>query len=116
MADRVAGIARAGIPVIGHLGLTPQSVSAQGGFRLQGKGAAQAKKIVDDARALEEAGARMVACADIEEALVLREAGVRCRILVFGALSVSDVDGVFAHALTPTISSPAAGQALSVAV
>src|SRR5512140_3765545 len=40
MADRVAGIARAGIPVIGHLGLTPQSVSALGGFKLQGKGAA----------------------------------------------------------------------------
>jgi 3-methyl-2-oxobutanoate hydroxymethyltransferase len=57
MADRVAGIARAGIPVIGHLGLTPQSVSALGGFRLQGKGAAQARKIVDDARALQEAGA-----------------------------------------------------------
>ena len=57
MADRVAGIARAGIPVIGHLGLTPQSASALGGFRLQGKSAAQAKKIVDDARILEEAGA-----------------------------------------------------------
>ncbi len=57
MADRVEGIARAGIPVIGHLGLTPQSASALGGFRLQGKGAAQAKKIVDDARILEEAGA-----------------------------------------------------------
>ncbi len=57
MADRVAGIARAGIPVIGHLGLTPQSVSALGGFRLQGKGAAQARKIVDDAKALEAAGA-----------------------------------------------------------
>ena len=57
MADRVAGIVRAGIPVIGHLGLTPQSMSALGGFRLQGRGAAQAKKIVDDARTLEEAGA-----------------------------------------------------------
>jgi 3-methyl-2-oxobutanoate hydroxymethyltransferase len=57
MADRVAGIARAGIPVIGHLGLTPQSVSALGGFRLQGKSAAQAKKIVDDATALQQAGA-----------------------------------------------------------
>ena len=57
MADRVAGIARAGIPVIGHLGLTPQSVAALGGFRLQGKGAAQARKIVDDAKALEDAGA-----------------------------------------------------------
>jgi 3-methyl-2-oxobutanoate hydroxymethyltransferase len=57
MADRVEGIARAGIPVIGHLGLTPQSVSALGGFRLQGKTAAQARKIVDDAAALQEAGA-----------------------------------------------------------
>jgi 3-methyl-2-oxobutanoate hydroxymethyltransferase len=41
---------------MGHLGLTPQSVSALGGFRLQGKGAQQAKKIADDAKALEEAG------------------------------------------------------------
>src|SRR5512147_1930508 len=56
MADRVAGIARAGIPVIGHLGLTPQSVSALGGFRVQGKDAVQAKKILDDAKALEDAG------------------------------------------------------------
>ncbi len=56
MADRVRGIAAAGIPVMGHLGLTPQSVSALGGFRVQGKGAKQAKKIVDDAKALEEAG------------------------------------------------------------
>ncbi len=57
MADRLAGIVRSGIPAMGHLGLTPQSVSALGGFRLQGKGAQQAKKIVDDAKALEEAGA-----------------------------------------------------------
>jgi len=57
MADRVAGIVRSGIPVMGHLGLTPQSASALGGFRVQGKGAAQAKKIIDDAKALEEAGA-----------------------------------------------------------
>lgn len=57
MADRMAGITRAGIPAMGHLGLTPQSVSALGGFRVQGKDAAHARKIVDDARALEEAGA-----------------------------------------------------------
>ena len=57
MADRLAGIVRAGIPAMGHLGLTPQSASALGGFRVQGKGALQAKKIVEDARALEEAGA-----------------------------------------------------------
>jgi 3-methyl-2-oxobutanoate hydroxymethyltransferase len=57
MADRVAGIVAAGIPAMGHLGLTPQSASALGGFRLQGKGAEQAKKIVDDAKALEQEGA-----------------------------------------------------------
>jgi 3-methyl-2-oxobutanoate hydroxymethyltransferase len=57
MADRLAGIVRSGIPAMGHLGLTPQSVSALGGFRVQGKGAQQARKIVSDAKALEEAGA-----------------------------------------------------------
>jgi 3-methyl-2-oxobutanoate hydroxymethyltransferase len=57
MADRMNAIAKAGIPAMGHLGLTPQSVSALGGFRLQGKSAAAAKKIVDDAKALEDSGA-----------------------------------------------------------
>ncbi len=57
MADRIAGIVSAGIPTIGHLGLTPQSMSALGGFRLQGKSAHQAYKIVEDAKALEDAGA-----------------------------------------------------------
>lgn len=60
MADRVKGIVGAGIPTIGHLGLTPQSVSALGGFRLQGKSALLAKRIVDDAQALQEAGAFMI--------------------------------------------------------
>lgn len=57
MADRIAGVVNAGIPAIGHLGLTPQSAAALGGFRVQGRGAAQAKKIIDDAKALENAGA-----------------------------------------------------------
>jgi len=60
MANRIRGIVDAGIPVIGHLGLTPQSVSSLGGFKLQGKSAETAKKIVDDAKALEEAGAFMI--------------------------------------------------------
>ena len=57
MAPRIQAIVDAGIPAIGHLGLTPQSVAALGGFKLQGKSAALAKKIADDAKALEEAGA-----------------------------------------------------------
>ena len=64
------------------------------------------------ALALESAGAAMLACADIEEAVVLRDAGVKAPVLVFGALSVSDLDGVIAHRLTPTISTPSAARAL----
>src|SRR5262252_644515 len=67
------------------------------------------------ARALEEAGADLLACADIEEGAVLRAAGVRAKILVFGALSVSALDGVFDCALTPTISTPGAARALQAA-
>lgn len=57
MADRIAGIVAAGIPCMGHLGLTPQSASSLGGFRVQGKDAARAARIVEDARILEEVGA-----------------------------------------------------------
>ena len=64
------------------------------------------------AAALEQAGATMLAVADIEEGVDLRVGGIRCPILVFGALSVSDLTGVFDYDLTPTISSPAAGTAL----
>jgi len=67
------------------------------------------------ARALEDAGATLLACADIEEAAVLRAAGVRAQILVFGALSVSDLDGLFDCDLIPTISTPGAAQAVQAA-
>jgi alanine racemase len=67
------------------------------------------------ARALEEVGVAWLAVADIEEGMELRESGARSRILIFGALSVSELDGVFTHDLTPTIASPAAGRALQAA-
>ena len=65
--------------------------------------------------ALEAAGAGMLACADIEEGVLLRDAGIAIPILVFGALSVSDLDGLFAYRLTPTVSTPAAARALEAA-
>jgi alanine racemase len=74
-----------------------------------GHGAAQV------ARALEDAGAAMLACADIEEGVALRNAGIHAPILVFGAMSVSDLNGVFTHRLTPTISTPGAARALQTA-
>ena len=67
------------------------------------------------ARALEDAGADLLACADIEEGAALRAAGVRAEILVFGALSVSDLDGLFDCRLTPTISTPGAARAVQAA-
>ena len=67
------------------------------------------------ALALEQTGATMLACADIEEGIVIRQAGVRVPILVFGALSVSDLDGLFEFALTPTISTPGAARAVQAA-
>ncbi len=53
---QIKGILRAQIPVMGHIGLTPQSVNRFGGFKVQGKEAAAAQAIIDDALALEEAG------------------------------------------------------------
>jgi 3-methyl-2-oxobutanoate hydroxymethyltransferase len=55
-ASTVAAIVKAGIPVQGHIGLTPQTASALGGFKIQGRDAAAAKQIIDDARALQQAG------------------------------------------------------------
>ncbi len=55
-ADTAAAIARAGIPVMGHVGLTPQSVNALGGFRVQGRTATAARTLLDDALALQDAG------------------------------------------------------------
>jgi len=56
-ADAVRAIVGAGIPVMGHLGLTPQSVNQLGGFRAQGKTASAAKRLLEDTQILEEAGA-----------------------------------------------------------
>jgi 3-methyl-2-oxobutanoate hydroxymethyltransferase len=87
MADRLAGIVRAGIPAMGHLGLTPQSVSALGGFRVQGKGAQQAKKIVDDARILEEAGAYAILLEMVPDRLcqLITERAKNCFIISLGS-------------------------------
>jgi len=57
MAERIHAIVSAGIPAVGHLGLTPQSVSTLGGYRVQGRCALQARKILTDAKVLEKAGA-----------------------------------------------------------
>ena len=87
MADRITGIRAAGIPVVGHLGLTPQSVAALGGFRVQGRGALQAKKIIDDAKALEEAGAFAILLEMVPDRVckIITERAKDCIILSLGS-------------------------------
>ncbi len=87
MADRIEGVVKAGIPAIGHLGLTPQSVSALGGFRVQGKGALQAKKIIDSAKALERAGAFMILLEMVPDRLckLITERADGCIIMSLGS-------------------------------
>src|SRR5215216_1809121 len=56
MADRARAIVRAGVPVMGHVGLTPQTATALGGYRAQGRTAERAREVLEDALALQEAG------------------------------------------------------------
>jgi len=92
VCSRVRAVVNAGIPVMGHLGLTPQSVSSLGGFRLQGKSAKQAKKIVDDALALEDAGCMAI----LLELVPDRICGLiteKCNIPIISLGSGPDADG-----------------------
>jgi 3-methyl-2-oxobutanoate hydroxymethyltransferase len=57
MADRIAAIVKAGIPVMGHIGLQPQSVEKEGGYKIKGRTDESAAKLLADARAVEQAGA-----------------------------------------------------------
>jgi 3-methyl-2-oxobutanoate hydroxymethyltransferase len=77
MAPVVRALVDRGIPVIGHLGLTPQSVHALGGYRVQGRAADAAEALLDDALALEEAGAAAI----VLELMPTAVAGVITRTL-----------------------------------
>lgn len=92
MANRIHGIVGAGIPAMGHLGLTPQSASALGGFRVQGKAARQAKKIIDNAKALEQAGAFAILLEMVPDRLckIITERAENCIIMSLGS-------GPYAH-------------------
>ena len=82
VCPQIQAITAAGIPVVAHLGLTPQSVNAFGGFRVQGRSEAAAKKLMEDARAVEAAGAF---------ALVLECVPARLAELVTGQLQIPTI-------------------------
>jgi 3-methyl-2-oxobutanoate hydroxymethyltransferase len=74
-ADRIKAIVEAGIPVVAHVGLTPQSVNAFGGYKVQGKTLEKARKILNDAKAVEQAGAFAITleCVPAELATLITE-------------------------------------------
>lgn len=75
VADRISAIVAAQIPVCAHIGLTPQGVNAFGGFKVQGKTADSARKLLEDAHAVEEAGAFAVVLEAIPAELAARVSG-----------------------------------------
>ena len=87
MADRIQGIVNAGIPAIGHLGLTPQSASALGGHKVQGRAAKSAKKIIDSAAALEQAGAFAILLEMVPDRIckIITERAENCIIMSLGS-------------------------------
>ena len=82
MADRARAIVRAGVPVMGHVGLTPQTATALGGYRAQGRTAARARRVLDDALALQAAG---------------------CFAIVFEAIPADVTDVIMEHMEVPAI-------------
>ena len=100
IAPRVRAMTDAGIAVMGHIGLTPQALGQQGGYRVQGKTRAQAAAILDDAKALEEAGAFAILLEALppESAAFIRE---HLAIPVYGIGAGPHVDGqlVISHDL-----------------
>jgi 3-methyl-2-oxobutanoate hydroxymethyltransferase len=104
MASRVEAIVEAGIPVIGHIGMTPQSAAQLGGYKSQGKDAESAKQLLADAKALQDAGAFAILLEAIPERVgkrIYEEADVPIYGIGAGAatdgqlLIVQDILGLF---------------------
>lgn len=91
-ADRIKAITQAGIPVVAHIGLTPQWVNAFSGYKVQGKSLEQAKKLLNDAKAVEAAGAFAVTleCVPAPLAKMVTE---QLSILTIGIGAGYDCDG-----------------------
>ncbi|WP_338244620.1 3-methyl-2-oxobutanoate hydroxymethyltransferase [Aurantiacibacter hainanensis] len=91
MAETVEFLVKRGIPVMGHVGLTPQAVNVLGGYAARGRSDAEADKIVSDARALEEAGAFAIVVEGVVEpiAIAVTEA-VSCPTIGIGASAKCD--------------------------
>ena len=92
MAETVRFLVQRGIPVCGHLGLTPQSVHVLGGYKVQGKSDAAAQRLKDDALALQQAGATMLVLEAIP-AVLAAEVSAQLDIITIGIGAGKDCSG-----------------------
>jgi 3-methyl-2-oxobutanoate hydroxymethyltransferase len=91
MADTVAFLTQRGIPVMGHVGLTPQAVNVLGGYGARGRSEAEAAKIVSDAQALAEAGAFAIVVEGVIEPIAIAVTrAVPCPVIGIGASAQCD--------------------------
>ncbi len=91
MAETVAFLTARGIPVMGHVGLTPQAVNVLGGYMARGRSEAEADKIVGDAKALEEAGAFAIVIEGVVEPIAIAATqAVACPTIGIGASAQCD--------------------------
>ncbi|MEJ7777334.1 MAG: 3-methyl-2-oxobutanoate hydroxymethyltransferase [Sphingomicrobium sp.] len=91
MAETIAFLTQRGIPVIGHVGLTPQAVNVLGGYGVRGRGGAEAEKILADARAVAAAGAFTIVVEGVMEELATRATReIACPVIGIGASSECD--------------------------
>ena len=92
VAPHIMAIAQAAIPVVAHLGLTPQAVNAFGGFKVQGKDIEAAQKLIEDAKAVEEAGACMVVL-ECVPAKLAKKITEMLKVPTIGSGAGADCDG-----------------------
>ena len=91
MAPTVRFLVERGIPVMGHVGLTPQAVNLLGGYGVRGRSNVEAAKIVADARALEQAGAFSIVVEGVMEPIAIAVTeGVECPVIGIGASARCD--------------------------
>ena len=97
-AHIVTAIVKAGIPVMGHIGLTPQHISLLGGYRVQGRDVHTARRVIDDALAIEEAGAFAIIleCVPNQISKIVTER-LRIPTISYGAGESCDGQGLVAH-------------------
>lgn len=91
MAETVAFLTQRGIPVMGHVGLTPQAVNVLGGYNARGRSDAEAQKIVSDAQALDDAGAFAVVVEGVVEPIAIAvTTAIKCPTIGIGASAQCD--------------------------